>query len=73
MSDEQHLIGGLTDDERAVMALLVQAWNKFLLLDRGIPYEAQRTFQDAIHQAQSILGQFALERAFPDYWGKREQ
>lgn len=62
------LTSGLTPEEQRVMNTLVKAWKQFLALDRGITPESQKAFQDGIHQAQQVLAEWALHRAFPEYW-----
>lgn len=58
---------GLTKSEQSVMNSMMDAYNKFLQLERQHPDE-MRDFVDGIHRCQDVLALRVVRRAYPDGW-----
>jgi hypothetical protein len=56
----------LSDEEKEVLNLLGEAWNKFLAL-RTCALDKDE-FRRAIHACQSIVAVQVARRADPDFW-----
>ncbi len=57
----------LTEDEKQVLALLAQAWDKFNSLDKKCPSDNPE-FLDSIHRAQQVVALRVARRANPEVW-----
>jgi hypothetical protein len=57
----------LTPDERAVLAALADAWNRFIDLPLAHPDDRDE-FRAAIHAAQNIVAYRVARRVDPDVW-----
>jgi len=58
---------GLTAAERRIVTFLSSAWNMFIQLP-DMPPDDRADFQRAIHEAERIIAQRALARAYPEFW-----
>lgn len=57
----------LTEEEKQVLALLAEAWNKFNSLDKKHPSDNPE-FLDSIHRAQQIVSLRVARRVNPEVW-----
>lgn len=55
------------EDEKEIMDLLVEAYNKFVKLEQTHPTH-NREFTDGIHKCQDILGHRILQRDYSEYY-----
>lgn len=55
----------LEDKEKEILNCLVDAWNKFIQLDRQHPGE-HNDFADGINKCQYVLGMRIARRTVPD-------
>lgn len=60
------------DEEKEIMELLVDAYNKFIKLKQTHPTH-NREFMDGIHKCQDILGHRILQREYPNYYPNYEK
>lgn len=58
---------GLTAEERRIITFLSSAWNMLIQLP-DLPADDKADFQRAIHDAERIIAQRALARAYPEFW-----
>ncbi|VIF90935.1 Uncharacterised protein [Clostridioides difficile] len=63
-------LDGLNYEEGLIMDNLTNAWNEFCKLKRQYPSELG-DFQNAIHQAQQVLGLRVLRNDYPEGWIKK--
>ncbi|HBF8685613.1 TPA: hypothetical protein KO123_002320 [Clostridioides difficile] len=63
-------LDGLNYEEGVVMDNLINAWNGFYKLKKQHPSELN-DFQNAIHQAQQVLGLRVLRNDYPEGWIKK--
>ncbi|MCU6106013.1 hypothetical protein H3U04_20600, partial [Clostridioides difficile] len=63
-------LDGLNYEEGVVMDNLINAWNGFCKLKRQHPSDLG-DFQNAIHQAQQVLGLRVLRNDYPKGWIKK--
>ena len=58
---------GLTDEEKEVVDLLADAWNKFVKLPNKHPSD-NPDFAQGIHRCQYLVAKRVAVRADPDFW-----
>jgi hypothetical protein len=63
---------GLTDQEKEILFLLADAWNKFQAIEGKHP-DDNRDFLDGIHNLQRLIGVRVARRVDVDVWNQYER